>query len=69
MSRPHHVAEVDWRRISNELRTRNLLAGPPRPTPFETLAAEAIQHIDVSEEVRRRTTVSSKWIFNTREGR
>jgi hypothetical protein len=35
MSQPHHIAEADWRRISNELRTRNLLAGPPRPTPFE----------------------------------
>jgi len=60
--RPLHVAHADWRAISNELRTRALLAAPKR-SRFDALAAKAVEEIEVLEQVTRRTTVASKWIF------
>jgi hypothetical protein len=56
-TRPLHVAEADWRRISLELRMFD------RPEGEE----EAASSISIREQIRRRTVVSDKWIFNTRE--
>jgi hypothetical protein len=62
VSRPLHIARAEWESISRELQTRRVLAAP-RPTRFETLAAKAVESIEVCEQVTRRTTVSGKWVF------
>jgi hypothetical protein len=54
--RPLHVAEQDWKRISLELRVSD------RPEHGDTGSS-----ISIEEQIRRRTVVSNKWIFNTRE--
>jgi len=55
-TRPLHVAEADWRRISLELRM------------FDRQEREdSSSSISIREQIRRRTVVSDKWIFNTRE--
>jgi|HubBroStandDraft_6_1064221.scaffolds.fasta_scaffold814703_3 hypothetical protein len=56
--RPLHVAEQDWKRISLELRMFD------RPERGETGSS-----ISIEEQTRRRTIVSGKWIFNSREVR
>jgi hypothetical protein len=62
VSRPLHVAHADWKAISQELHTRRILAAP-KPTRFESLAAKAVESIEIHEEVTRRTTVAGKWVF------
>ena len=62
MSRPLHVARAEWESISRELQTRRMLAAP-KPSRFDTLAAKAVEKIEVEEVVTRRTMVSGKWVF------
>lgn len=54
--RPLDVAAQDWKRISLELRVFD------RPEPGDTASS-----ISIEEQIRRRTVVSGKWIFNSRE--
>jgi hypothetical protein len=56
--RPLHVAEADWKRISLELR---VFDRPER--------GDAGSSISIEEQIRRRTIVSGKWVFNEREVR
>lgn len=56
--RPLHVARDSWQQISNELRTRALLARP-KPTEADTLA----EQIEIREVVTQRTMLSGKWVF------
>ena len=52
--RPLHIAEADWKRISLELRVFD------RPERGDTGSS-----ISIEEQLRRRTVVSGKWIFNS----
>jgi hypothetical protein len=52
--RPLQLAAQDWKRISLELRVFD------RPE-----SDEAVNSISVEEQIRRRTVVSGKWIFNS----
>jgi len=61
---------TNWAQISQEIRTRELLHNGPKPllpTQFESLAKQAIESMDVREEVIRRTLVGGKYLFITRE--
>jgi len=56
--RPLDVAAQDWKRISLELGV------------FDRLErGDTGSSISIEEQIRRRTVVSGKWIFNAREVR